>query len=558
MRPTPYRSWFLPLAAAAFFVVYSFLSLAAPLRFNSPDENSNYFFIGTFVADGRLWSFEPLNLVAPGLIHPRSVRVVDSFLVPGGFLGLPVLYGAAAKVFGMGVVPFLTPLLAALSALALSSIVRKYFGERAGLFAGLLLLIDPVWWYEASRPLMPNILFTALVIFSAWFLLAEPLLNARQGRPRRRWDVFWRADSALAGALCGLALAVRLSEVYWLALAAAVLVIASVRKLPWYKPALFAFFVTLTFLPFLFLNQSLYGSLSGTGYGPGFGGVSVDDMPAGRGARLLGPLLPYLFPLGFAPRTALTNFWTYGLSFFWWWSLIVGAALVAAAVKAVRLRRQGAKLARPAVIGACLGGLVCLWLILFYGSWTIRDNPDPRAVTIGTSYFRYWLPIFVLSVVPVAWALAALVEKLSAGRRWLAGFVLFAGLAVISAWAVFGAKEEGLLALRANLIRYDQEVSRAVARTERNALIVVDRADKLFFPERAVIYPFRSDATMSALTELSDHVPLYYYGISLPESDLRYLREEKLPPLGLTIDPLESFREESLYALHIAPIKARP
>jgi hypothetical protein len=548
----------LPLAATAFFVVYSFLSLAAPLRFNSPDESSNYFFASSFAKDGRLWSFEPLNLFVPGMVHPRSVRVVDLFLVPGGFLGLPVLYGSLARVFGLGIVPFLTPLLAALSALALASLVRKFFDERTGLFAGLLLLVNPVWWYEASRPLMPNILFVSLVIFSAWFLLVEPLFAARQGRLRGRWAIFWSIDGALAGVLCGLALAVRLSEAYWLVLASAVLIVASIRKLPWSKLTFFTFFAIASFLPFLLLNHSLYGSLSGTGYGPGFGGVSVDDLPAGMGARLLGPLAPYLFPLGFAPRTALANFWIYGLSFFWWWSLVVIVALAAAAVRAVRSWRQGTKLPRAAVISAWLGGLVCLWLVMFYGSWTIRDNPDPNAVTVGTSYFRYWLPVFVFSVVPVAWALAAFTEKLSAGRRRLAALVLFSVLAVASATAVFCAKEEGLLALRANLIRYDQEVSRAVAMTENKALIVVDRADKLIFPERSVIYPFRSDATMTALAELADHAPLYYYGITLPENDLRYLREEKLPPLGLTIERLESFRDESLYALRVAPIKSQP
>jgi hypothetical protein len=201
----------------------------------------------------------------------------------------------------------------------------------------------------------------------------------------------------------------------------------------------------------------------------------------------------------------------------------------------------------PAAAFAAAALAVTVWLILFYGSWSIQDNPDPAAVTIGTSYFRYWLPIFILSVVPVAWAAARLLDRLKGLWRPVVGTLALAVLAVVSAWTIFNAPQEGLLAIRRNLQRYDAEIGQVLAATEKNALVVVDRADKLIFPERAVIYPLRSAATYAALPRLVAAVPVYYYGITLPPRDLEYLRASKLPPLGLTIDPVVSFEQETLY-----------
>lgn len=540
----------------ACFIVYSFLALTAPPRFNSPDENANHYFTGIFAESGYLYSFESLNLAVPGLIHPRSVRVVDDFLVPGGFIGLPVIYGSVARVFGLGVTPFLTAFMAVLASLAFVSIVAKFFGRPTGYLAGWLLLINPVWWYQASRAFMPNSLFVSLLILAAWFMLVAPLAALKGDRTRRRWDVFWRADGVVAGVLLGLALSVRLSEIYWIFLAMAAIIVASFKKIPWSRLLLLLFFTVLMLLPFMGMNRSLYGSWTGTGYGSGLGGVPVEDLPAGRGAQLLGPLQPFLFPLGFAPRTAWRNFWTYGVAFFWWWSVLVGASLLVAAVHWLRRRPTASGPAPRAFAVAAV--LVGLWLSLFYGSWTIHDNPDPQAVTIGTSYLRYWLPLFVLSTVPVAWALTLFIGRLpKPWRKPLLGLFL-AGLTLVSGLSVFGSEEEGLLAVRASLSRYDREVEQVLAATEPDALIIVDRADKLLFPERRVMYPLRSETTFAALPKLLGRAPLYYFGITFPEKDLDYLRREKLPPLGLTIEPVSQFREESLYSLRPLPPASAP
>src|SRR5690554_1207840 len=116
------------VAVVLLAAVYSFLPLAAPARYNSPDENSNAHFSRMFADGSVLWYFDPVSVQSGGLAHPRSVRTIDDFQVPGGFLGLPVLYGGAAKVLGNEVIPFLTPVIAALGVLAWGLLVRARFG----------------------------------------------------------------------------------------------------------------------------------------------------------------------------------------------------------------------------------------------------------------------------------------------------------------------------------------------------------------------------------------------------------------------------------------------
>lgn len=555
--PFPRRTLLLTAAIAAaclaFFAAYAFLPLTAPHRYNSPDETSNAFFSVHFSRFGNLWTVEPLNLVLKeGLVHPRSVRVADNFLVPGGFIGLPVIYGAVARAAGPAVIPFLTPFFAVAAAVAFGWLAALWLGRRGGFIAAAAILVQPAWWYASSRTLQPNVLFAAFVIFSAAMFFRAPVLAAVERRAAGAGGLrlLRLADGAAAGILMACAVAVRMAEAYWILIAALVLVVACRKRVPWGRLAAFAVTAAFAAAPLLIMNQAVYGSPFATGYGTGVS-VPAGEMPQGFGNALLGPLRPYLFPLGFAPRTALANFWTYGLAFFWWWSLLVVCGVVAYALSRRRARLPWSPAAKAY---AATAAAVTVWLVLFYGSWRVQDNPDPEAVTIGSSYLRYWLPVFVLSVVPVAWLASAATERLSrrAAAAWLAAAFVLA--AASSGADVFLAKGEGLLAVRANLVRYDAVVKEIVAKTPERSLVITDRADKYVFPDRPVITPLRAETTYAALPILKKFASLYYFGITFPERDLAYLRTEKLPPLGLTIDPVETFGDETLYAL--TPVRA--
>src|SRR3989338_2867794 len=84
------RRW--PLVAMLLFFILSMMGSSVKLdKLNSPDETANYFFIKQFAQSGELSVREELNLVSP-IVHQRSVNVRGDQLVPGGFIGLILLY----------------------------------------------------------------------------------------------------------------------------------------------------------------------------------------------------------------------------------------------------------------------------------------------------------------------------------------------------------------------------------------------------------------------------------------------------------------------------------
>jgi hypothetical protein len=305
--------------AAAFLLVvaYSFLPLTAFGHFTSPDENANFFFSRLFARGQVLYYWDPANLFAAGGAFPRSMRVVDDFTVPVGFIGLPVLLGGIGALLGLTAIPFVTPVLSVLGLIGWFLLVGRHFGTRIGAAAAVILAVHPVWWYETARTMQPNVVFLSLLIWSAYFLVVSPL----GGRFGSRIGPL--VDSVAGGILLGLALAVRTSEVYWIVLAALVIAAADFRKIPWARLVVGAFAATLTLLPFASMNRDLYGSVWRSGYGSVTSAESVAAAGGGLGMKLIGPLQPYLFPLGFAPRTALGHFWSYGFGLIPWWSLAV-------------------------------------------------------------------------------------------------------------------------------------------------------------------------------------------------------------------------------------------
>jgi hypothetical protein len=60
-------------------------------------------------------------------------------------------------------------------------------------------------------------------------------------------------------------------------------------------------------------------------------------------------------------------------------------------------------------------------MAVVYGSWSMADNPDPKAITIGNSHVRYWLPLFTASSVLVALAFLRIREKMTHGLRSVVG-----------------------------------------------------------------------------------------------------------------------------------------
>ncbi len=111
----------------------------------------------------------------------------------------------------------------------------------------------------------------------------------------------------------------------------------------------------------------------------------------------------------------------------------------------------------------------------------------------------------------------------------------------------FFDKNDGLLLVAKNIKKYTVIAKEVNQLVEQDAVIIVDRADKIFFPKYRVIQPFRDEVVYRLITKLAKLVPLYYYGMTLPQKDIDYLYAKKLDPTKVEIIKIKDFGVETLY-----------
>jgi len=180
---------FLLVFCIVFFCIYSYFNLlifkrlsdfskvfdnannGTDVKFSSPDETANYFWISRIARGKPLYYFEELNGLGNNLVHPRSVNAVGGKIVPGSFLGMIIIYGFLAKIFGLWVVPYLTPFFSVLGIVFFYLLIKEIFQKKTiALLAAMLLSFIPPWLYYSSRGMYHNILFMSLLIMGIYEL----------------------------------------------------------------------------------------------------------------------------------------------------------------------------------------------------------------------------------------------------------------------------------------------------------------------------------------------------------------------------------------------------
>ena len=163
-----------------FLYSYSYLARQLPtdwsnesnkLILNSPDETANLFFARQFAQTNSLSFKDSANQIAGELISPRSMRVIKGQTVPAGFIGLPIVYGSLAKIFGLSAIPFFTPVLAIIGISFFYLLVKKLFGQQTALWSSVFAYVLPAYWYYSAKGLMPNLAFLVFFIISLYFFL---------------------------------------------------------------------------------------------------------------------------------------------------------------------------------------------------------------------------------------------------------------------------------------------------------------------------------------------------------------------------------------------------
>jgi hypothetical protein len=517
-----YRIFCLVFLALIFFFFYSWLSLTTPLKFNSPDETANYFFIKQFVLTGEPKYLEPLNFDFGGIFHPRSTNVAGGFIVPGSFLGLILIYGCIAKIVGLWLVPYLTPLISVIAVLFFYGIIKKVFSAKIAFISALLFFLHPAIFYYASRGLFNNLLFLDLFIIGFYYLL-----NLKA--------VGWRA--ILAGLLIGLALVTRPVEVLWVGPILLVLFLLYHKNINWRGLILFILTLILTLLPILYYNQVLYGSPWATGYTVQSSVGAVESLvnPEIAQRKLT---IPIILPFGFGPRTILKNFYHYGIELFWWLT-------ISAVIGFLMILKNYKKILKEQKLFLYFFSFLFLFLMVYYGSWQTYDNLTPGRYTMGDSHIRYWLPLYVFSLPFVSLFLLKLASIFPDSRlkKALTG-LLFLSFFLLSFNTLFFRDEESLLAVKNNLLEYEKISNQVFNLTEPDSAIITERSDKIFFPERKIITIFNFD-----FQALIKKTPVYYYTYTGDE-DIQKLKDNELGPRGVDLRLVGAIRpRERLFEL---------
>jgi len=511
------------LLAGLFFCGYSYLAFRQPADFtitpklilNSPDETGNLFFARLFAEKSELRFFEPANAVAEKLVIPRSMLSVNGFTIPAGFIGLPVIYGSIAKIAGVGIIPYLTPLFALVGLYFLFLLLKDWLllDSVASSIAVFLLAVFPGWWYYVARGMLPNVLFCSLLIISLYFFLKAIHNNH-----------LWRY--CLAGIFLGLALMTRTSEFFWILWLFGGLLFFYHKNIKWPHLLLMFFTTVLFFSPVFYFNYINYGQIFSLGYGLSDGGLASFENISSVG--LLGKII---FPFGFHPVLALQNFFNYSFVLFSAFS----AAVIVGIIFVLRIYRFQSPSFRKKWSGYLWLTLpISIYLIIYYGSWRFFDNPDSNAITIGTSYVRYFLPIYIFALPPLALLLDYGYRRLK-WRKFLA-IAIFILLVLSGYHSVMADGNESLIAVQKNLEVYQVQFAEFSKNLPEKTVIISGKADKVFFPNIPVIYQLK--------------VPADYVRIKkLIENDWSVYQFMALSPLIDDTEPQASFIKNGLKLL---------
>ena len=537
------NQWALRIAMLSMvFFSMGWLTVGIKEVYSSPDENANAFFAQTFSQTGSLVVSEPLNALAQGIIHPRSTVAPGTLILPTSFLGFPLVTGAILFLFGtIGMLAF-TPVVAMLAVLSLWWMVRRLTSdELLADLAALFILIHPAFWYYSARVMMPNVAFVSLLVIGVALVV----------RSCERRSILL---GAFAGIVIGVGASMRLVEAPVMILVASIVLVTYRKALPMKILISIVLGGLSVLIAYLMVNAQVYGSVTATGYTLPDTRVVSDATSMVVAPSFFSTIGQMLLPFGFHPRAMMVNAFRYG-----WLLYPIPSTLAVLGVYFAWTAKEHRKAWRTFVV--CLV-TASVWMIAVYGSWTIADNPDPKAITIGNSHVRYWLPLFVASSVLAAlvvvrytrWAIARAKQRRNnisyQFRPIIHAIFVVVVMTLLSIQTVFTGPD-GLVAARAAAVASGEKRTAIISNTEEDAVVIVDRADKYIFPYRRVIVPLRADSTYAAMPALAPIVPLYYFGITFPEVDLTYLNDVKLSAMNLSIVPVVTIHDETLYTIQL-------
>ncbi len=520
---------------------------------NSPDGTANYRYISQFARNTTLAFVDDINSkISLPVVVPRSVRIVDSlYQIPTSFIGMPLLFGTLAKLFGMSAVPFYLFIFTLIGLGSLYYIVQIFFEKKTALLTVVITAFFPAVVYWQNRSLMHNMLFVDLwLIGTALCIYAGQIISTK-------WQNY--LYGVLSGLVLGMALMVRSSEVFVLVLSVIVAAFISrtTIKQTLLRSILILFVMCAMLTPVFLFNIKYYGTAVSVGYATdmGYGYIISDIFVRGKLGEIGHLLRLFIAPFGFDLSTIINtvsnfiinNFWYYLLLFVLGFIITVGDIIIAINRKGIRVLRNHIR----SIVFFSWFVFVSLILILLYGSWNFFDNTVQK-ISIGDSHTRYWLPIYIFVIPYVSYAIM---------RGWninwknkVFAICIVCGLVGAGVRDAFLDKYDGLISISKAIDFGYKKVQSILSVTEENAVISQVNQDKNYIHVRRVMPSLEQDKMSEIAKELViQGVPVYWHYFTMGKFELWYFNE-KIKPLGIYVRKINNIRfdtKESLYKIEI-------
>lgn len=524
----------------AFIVLTTwFYGFRAPLNFSSPDETANYYFIRQLSEHNRLQVHDAFQGMADGLVRPRSIAYINGNFVPGSFLGMIVLYGLLAKIAPIAAIQFFTPVFSVLGVIFFYLLLCRIFQKNIAFISALLLYCLPPFWYYASRGLFHNVLFVVFLIIALYVLVI-----AFDNKSRKTVTI---ALFFCAGLLFGTAILVRTSEITWVLMVLLVIFLAKRRQC---RIIIFPSFVIGLALPIVFLlimNAHLYGSPLTFSY-PLFQSESINGPESTTEMTVLTKFFSIILPFGIQWHDIGHSFYSYIISLIPWLTipLIIGllnslrSRVVVMGKKFISgIPQLGKEINRKESVYLLIYFLISLWLVIYYGSFKFSEQYNHSVVLLGSSYVRYFLPIYIFGL-PFAVNGIYLISSWAKSKKFsefisiiLLCFFVFASISM----TVIDS-QQGLATLRHDVQNNSSINSIISNKIANNAIIIAGYADKIFFPTHQVIVslPMNLIEARNDIKVLENTNPVYFYKNNLDQSS--NISEALLKQPGYILEPI--------------------
>jgi hypothetical protein len=317
-----------------------------------------------------------------------------------------------------------------------------------------------------------------------------------------------------AGLSIGFSLVVRSSELIWVACLTLFCFIFGWRRVRVSGALLFIACGLFAFLPLFTTNIELYGAPISIGYRGAQGmelGEFITKLPDAQFRNL------FFAPFGINFSQTVLAMQQFLIIYYWWWCALGAVGILFMVIRLFGASRNEKK----NWVGFCASAAaVAILLVIYYGSWAFSDRIDRNTISLNTSFFRYWLPIYILGIPFVAYAILALSRLLRRSRmRNAAACMAVCMLAFFSARLALLDTDESLMSVRMRLFAAHFELQAAKSHMQPQAVIITfPQADKILFPAyRRLITAMVMPDDFRAARRLAELLPVYYYTYAPPE-----------------------------------------